>query len=871
MKRQISILACLLMLLAVVFAVASCTQPEAAHVHTYVESVTKEATCTDKGEVTLTCACGDKYTNETAAKGHNLVTLEAVEPTCVAAGLTEGQQCADCGLVTIAQVTVAAKGHKLGAAATCTTAQTCEYGCGQVFVEALGHNAPAATCTEDSVCKRCGELQEAALGHDPIGEPTCTEPAICNRCEEVALEALGHKYPADCYEGYCQRCWSNDSYVEGNGEHEYNYPCDIMCIKCEEWVNWGAEHKLVHVEAKESTCTVNGNNEYWYCEYCTTCWNTENTNTPITNVPSETLPLAEHEYFYECDRVCMNCNELTNPEAEHSIIHVEAKAPTCTVYGNIEYWYCEYCGSAWSDAELTLTTNMMSIRVPETGHAYFTACDPVCMNCYELTNPEATHTITHVEAVAPTCTEMGNSEYWQCTDCGLCWDNAELTGFQFPVSRTIIGALGHKYAVKCDPVCQVCFDINTEAAHDIVHEEAKAPNCTENGNIENWYCSYCNLCWIDEDLTVNTNRNSVVIPNLGGHKGHDYDRKCDVCNLYVLPEEGEAFKLGMYQANKKDTYYITGSLSGYYLATTTNPYSSPDVFLEEADGGFYLYFMSGTTKKYISVQASGSYNNPKVGNTKGLFTLDEKTGAIITKTSNGTVYLGTYGTYTTVGASYISYITGSNAANVDKTQHLLRIEILIPHDCDGSAATCTAAGSACSVCGNKEAALGHTTDNGLCERCGETIVAAKYAKVTSSADFTSGTYVIVVSGKALGNYSSNWVLSATPTISGDMVTNDAGAVWTLTVSGSSVTIKDAAGNFIKPKSGNNNGIQTGSYNWAWTWNSDGTVTFAGTGSDTTKLALNVQEGKFRAYKNGTISGYPSSYPCNFTVYKLVTE
>ena len=140
------------------------------------------------------------------------------------------------------------------------------------------------------------------------------------------------------------------------------------------------------------------------------------------------------------------------------------------------------------------------------------------------------------------------------------------------------------------------------------------------------------------------------------------------------------------------------------------------------------------------------------------------------------------------------------------------------------------------------------------------------------AELTTGKYVLVVSnGYAPKNFSSNWVQSGKPTVTDGTITeaDAAGYIWELTVSGSSVTLKDSSGNFIKPKSGNTNGIQTGSYNWVWAF-SNGTFTFKGNGSDTTILAANTNESsKFRAYKTSTVSGAASTYPSTFTLYKLV--
>ena len=200
-------------------------------------------------------------------------------------------------------------------------------------------------------------------------------------------------------------------------------------------------------------------------------------------------------------------------------------------------------------------------------------------------------------------------------------------------------------------------------------------------------------------------------------------------------------------------------------------------------------------------------------------------------------------------------------------------------------ATCTAAGSTtvtCADCGKTVStevieATGHDYVDGTCSACSEKDPDYKeepstptYVKVTSADQITSGTYVLVVNGYVMTKYdSSGWVLVEKFSGTGDTIVSDSIATWTLTVSGTSVTLKDANGTFIKPKSGNNNGIQTGSYNWAWEF-ANGTVTFKGTGSDTTTLAANTgSQNKIRAYKTSTVSGNSTSYPSTFTLYKLV--
>ena len=82
-------------------------------VHTWDKgTVTKEATCTEEGEMTFTCTqCGRSKAEKIAAKGHTEVVDAAVPATCTESGLTEGKHCSVCGVVLVAQEAVPAPGH----------------------------------------------------------------------------------------------------------------------------------------------------------------------------------------------------------------------------------------------------------------------------------------------------------------------------------------------------------------------------------------------------------------------------------------------------------------------------------------------------------------------------------------------------------------------------------------------------------------------------------------------------------------------------------------------------------------------------------------------------------------------------------------
>ena len=288
-------------------------------------------------------------------------------------------------------------------------------------------------------------------------------------------------------------------------------------------------------------------------------------NTSIT-VNGAEAPSCEHEYDNACDVDCNLCGETR--EVEHNVVAVEAKDATCTELGNIAYWYCDVCGQAWLDEACTQNTNLMAVKLPMVDHEYFYACDPVCMNCYEITNPDAAHSLSHVEAKDATCFENGNVEYWTCEYCGGCWDNEAATGM--PLNQMMVVV---------------------PMAHDeLTHVEAKAPTCFENGNIEYWYCDICGSAWLDEYCHLNTNLMAVKLPMADHTYDDDMDVDCNVCgDIRVIEYEVKTFG-GNSIAESNDglsglafKFSLTDRITGMavvegtkYVADYTNAYVTPD-------------------------------------------------------------------------------------------------------------------------------------------------------------------------------------------------------------------------------------------------------------------------------------------------------
>ena len=265
---------------------------------------TKAPTCTEKGTETAKCIrCTSQKTRNIDALGHDLEYHAGKEPTCTSVGWNAYETCnrAGCGYTTYREI--AATGHTPGAAATCTTSQTCTV-CGATLVEALGHKTVShlgqdPTCTQGGwkpyeTCENCDYttyVEIEALGHSftsyvSDNNATCTEDgtetAKCDRCEVTDTRtnkgsALGHDWAEEwttdgtAHWHECSRC----DEINDKANHIGGIATCIALAKCEicgaEYGDF-AEHVYVENADEQylvsaATCTVKAT----YYKSCSVC------------------------------------------------------------------------------------------------------------------------------------------------------------------------------------------------------------------------------------------------------------------------------------------------------------------------------------------------------------------------------------------------------------------------------------------------------------------------------------------------------------------------------------------------------------------------------------------------------------------------
>lgn len=127
-----------------------------------------------------------------------------------------------------------------------------------------------------------------------------------------------------------------------------------------------------------------------------------------------------------------------------------------------------------------------------------------------------------------------------------------------------------------------------------------------------------------------------------------------------------AYKLVMDHTGSNKQLYALNSMDGYYVASTADVYASANIYVEEVEGGYKLYFLTGETRNYLGAVKSGDYNNIKL-NVESVWTITDE--GISTKLDDTTtVWIGTAKdkTYSTFSLNTSSEIIAAYLATVQE-------------------------------------------------------------------------------------------------------------------------------------------------------------------------------------------------------------
>jgi hypothetical protein len=292
------------------------------------------------------------------------------------------------------------------------------------------------------------------------------------------------------------------------------------------------EHSLTQTEAKDATCTVDGNTAYWECSKCGKLFSDADATTETTEA-AVTIAAKGHttevkdakdptctEKGYTGDTVCTVCNETITKGTEiaakgHSWGEgVQTKAPTCTETGVMTYT-CAECGATKEDTiaangHKTEVVGAKDATCTEKGYTGDTVCT-VCEETIEKGTEIAAngHKTEVVGAKDPTCTEKG---YTGDTVCAVCKETIK-TGEETAANGHTWGAWETVTSPNCTDkgsekrVCAVCQTVETKDVDANGHSwEDKytvdqEPTCTENGS-KSIHCAKCDVVKDSETLSA---------------------------------------------------------------------------------------------------------------------------------------------------------------------------------------------------------------------------------------------------------------------------------------------------------------------------------------------------------------------------------
>ncbi len=157
---------------------------------------------------------------------------------------------------------------------------------------------------------------------------------------------------------------------------------------------------------------------------------------------------------------------------EHSLIHVDSEAATCTKPGMEEHYYCNSCNRYYRDESALIEVTKEELVIAPA------------------------HKLEHFENTPATCTEKGNIEYYRCTVCSRLFTDSRAEN---EIMSAETEALGHSTY--------------------FVPEEKKT--CTEDGVKEHYKCYRCGSLFTDKEGKESTTLSSLIIKATG----HNWERK----------------------------------------------------------------------------------------------------------------------------------------------------------------------------------------------------------------------------------------------------------------------------------------------------------------------------------------------------------
>ena len=209
-----------------------------------------------------------------------------------------------------------------------------------------------ATCTTGGhnqywVCDNCGKVFKADKTTETTPEAEVTEINPNNHSLEHINGTAAHGVAGYKEYWHCTAC--GKYYEDLAATKEIN---NIDTWKAEGGAGYVADaHVCNHTPQVNATCQATGIKEYWQCTECNKYFSDS----------AYTLEIADLEAWKAGDGLIAI--------ADHALVEVSAKAPTCVETGNTQYWTCSVCSKVFK-ADRTTETTVEAETLPISDHSY---------------------------------------------------------------------------------------------------------------------------------------------------------------------------------------------------------------------------------------------------------------------------------------------------------------------------------------------------------------------------------------------------------------------------------------------------------------------------------------------------------------------
>ncbi len=376
-------------------------------------------------------------------------------------------------------------------------------------------SADRNTASAKFICSMCGDeatVDSYMIDRKVTLEPSCTEEGLATYTAQLAFngaeysDTVGLAIPAT---GHIESEWITDivaTCIEKGSRYKRCTVCNTVLESEETPV---VLHTLIHAEAVASTCTQKGTIEYWYCSYCGTNFSDENGVTEVADLSVETDPNNHSElsllWLYDEEghyRVCGACGGSTAKE-EHIPEENDGDCTTPVVcnecgYGLVEaqanhFLVYKSNGEGGHTASCTNADCSVTYAEPHSGGQSTCGEAAKCELCGQSYGQLLPHAeLTHTDAVASTCTQKGNIEYWSCPECKKNFKEEGGYNVVNDVSSPLLAHTGGTASCIERAKCEVCgTEYGELGMHVLTYSPAVAATCTAQGANQYWGCTVC--------------------------------------------------------------------------------------------------------------------------------------------------------------------------------------------------------------------------------------------------------------------------------------------------------------------------------------------------------------------------------------------